>query len=137
MVVQHPRLTREILSRIESFEELAEIAGSHHEKLDGSGYPDGLTGPQLSLEARIVAVADVYQALIERRPYRAGLSHAEAMTVLHRLAGQKLDAHCIAAVAIARDPWTVWTPTTTVTPQTPRRRPMSVSSGIRATASLS
>lgn len=136
VVVQHPRLTREILSRIDSFGELAEVAGAHHEKLDGSGYPDGLTARQLSLEARIVAVADVYQALIERRPYRVGMSHAEAMVVLHRLAGQKLDPHCVAAVAVARDPWTVWTPTT-ASPHTPRRGPMSVTSGIRAAASLS
>ena len=136
IVVRHPRLTREILSRIESFGELAEIAGAHHEKLDGSGYPDGLTAKQLSLESRIVAVADVYQALIERRPYREGMSHAEAMVVLHRLAGAKLDPHCVAAVAVARDPWTVWTPTT-ASPHSPRRGPMSVNSGIRAAASLS
>ena len=121
MVVQHPRLTREILNRIDSFAELAEIAGAHHEKLDGSGYPDGLTASQLSLEARIVAVADVYQALIEQRPYRSGLTHSEAMKVLHRLAGVKLDAHCIAAIAVARDPWTVWTPTTHVGDAAPRR----------------
>ncbi len=136
VVVQHPRLTREILSRIESFGELAEVAGAHHEKLDGSGYPDGLTAQQLSLEARIVAVADVYQALIERRPYRSGMSHAEAMVVLQRLAGQKLDPHCVAAVAVARDPWTVWTPTT-ASPHKTRRGPRSVSSGIRAAASIS
>jgi len=123
LVVQHPRLTREILNRIDSFAELAEIAGAHHEKLDGSGYPDGLTASQLSLEARIVAAADVYQALIEHRPYRAGLSHSEAMKVLHRLAGIKLDAHCVAAIAVARDPWTVWTPTTQVDAAGPRRRP--------------
>lgn len=136
VVVQHPRLTREILSRIASFGELAEVAGAHHEKLDGSGYPDGLTAHQLSLEARIVAVADVYQALIERRPYREGMSHAEAMVVLHRLAGDKLDPHCVAAVAVARDPWSVWTPTTP-SPHKPRRGPLSLNSGIRAAASLS
>jgi putative nucleotidyltransferase with HDIG domain len=121
VVVQHPQLTRDILARIESFSELAEIAGAHHEKLDGSGYPDGLKGDQLSLEARIVAVADVYQALVERRPYREGMSHAEAMEVLYRLAGVKLDAHCIAAIAVARDPRTVWTPTVTDSRIGPRR----------------
>jgi putative nucleotidyltransferase with HDIG domain len=109
-VVQHPRLTREILARIDSFDELAEIAGSHHEKLDGSGYPNNLTSTKLTLESRIVAVADVYQALIERRPYRKGMSHNEAMKVLYRLAGTKLDPHCVAALAIVRDPWAVWTP---------------------------
>jgi HD-GYP domain-containing protein (c-di-GMP phosphodiesterase class II) len=104
LVVQHPRLTREILAGIESFAELAEIAGAHHEKLDGSGYPDGLTAAQLSLEARIVAVADVYQAMIERRPYRVAMSHSEAMKILHRMAGRKLDARCIAAIGMAREP---------------------------------
>ncbi len=113
-VVQHPRLTREILSRIDSFDELAEIAGSHHEKLDGSGYPNSVDGSKLSLESRIVAVADVYQALTERRPYRKGMSHGEAMKVLYRLAGSKLDPHCVAALSIVRDPWTVWTPVSAV-----------------------
>jgi putative nucleotidyltransferase with HDIG domain len=103
-VVQHPRLTHDILARIDSFAELAEVAGAHHEKLDGSGYPHGLTGAKLSLEARIVAVADVYQAMIERRPYRDGMSHVEAMKVMHRLAGQKLDPHCVVALGIGREP---------------------------------
>ena len=98
IVVQHPRLTKEILARIDSFAELAAIAGAHHEKLDGSGYPDQLSGDQLCLEARILAVADIYQAMTEGRPYRAGMSHREAMTVLTRLAPHKLDATCVAAL---------------------------------------
>ncbi len=124
-VVQHPRLTREILARIDSFDELAEIAGSHHEKLDGSGYPNSLMGSKLSLESRIVAVADVYQALIERRPYRKGMSHGEAMKVLYRLAGSKLDPHCVAALAIVRDPWTVWTPVSSASAQPRRKAPQA------------
>ena len=52
---------------------MAVIAGEHHEKLDGSGYPDRLTARDLSLESRIIAVADVFGALSEDRPYRAGL----------------------------------------------------------------
>ncbi len=98
IVVQHPRLTKEILARIDSFAELAEIAGAHHEKLDGSGYPDGLSGSQICLEARIIAVADIYQAMTEGRPYRAGMSHTEAMRTLTRLAPVKLDSHCVAAL---------------------------------------
>ena len=98
IVVQHPRLTKEILARIDSFAELAEIAGAHHEKLDGSGYPDGLSGDQLCLEARIIAVADIYQAMTEGRPYRAGMSHGEAMKLLSRLAPKKLDGNCVAAL---------------------------------------
>jgi len=102
IVVQHPRLTREILTRIDSFAELAEIAGAHHEKLDGTGYPDRLSGSQLCLEARIIAVADIYQAMTEGRPYRAGMSHAEAMKSLNRLAPHKLDANCVAALDSVR-----------------------------------
>jgi putative nucleotidyltransferase with HDIG domain len=104
IVVQHPRLTKEILARIDSFAELAEIAGAHHEKLDGSGYPDGLSGSQLCLEARIIAVADIYQAMTEGRPYRAGMSHGEAMRTLTRLAPHKLDSHCVAALDWVRSP---------------------------------
>jgi putative nucleotidyltransferase with HDIG domain len=110
VILQHPRLTRDILERIEPFAELARIAGAHHEKLDGSGYPDHLTADQLGLEARIVAVADVYQALTERRSYRPGMSHTEAMKILYRLGAKKLDPYCVAALGLVRDPWTVWTP---------------------------
>ena len=126
VVVQHPRLTREILERIEPFAELAQIAGAHHEKLDGSGYPQRLKAGDLSLEARIIAVADIYQALTERRSYREGMSHTEAMKILHRLAGHKLDPHCIAALSVVRDPWTVWIPTLQASPvSSPRRSPRS------------
>jgi HD-GYP domain-containing protein (c-di-GMP phosphodiesterase class II) len=69
-VQEHPRLTGEILSRIGNFGELASVAAGHHEKLDGSGYPHRLVASQLPIETRIIAVADVYGALTENRPYR-------------------------------------------------------------------
>ncbi len=98
IVVQHPQLTREILARIEGFAELAEIAGAHHEKLDGTGYPRGLVASQLSIEARIIAVADIYQAMTEGRPYRPSMSHTEAMAVVTGMAPHKLDFSCVAAL---------------------------------------
>jgi len=99
MVVQeHPYLTQEILSRINSFHELALIAGAHHEKLDGSGYPHRLTARQLPLEARVIAAADVYGALTEDRPYRAGLTHEDALGHLFRDAPVKLDPDCCEAL---------------------------------------
>jgi putative nucleotidyltransferase with HDIG domain len=99
MVVQeHPHLTQEILSRITSFHELARIAGAHHEKLDGSGYPRRLAARQLPLEARIIAVADVYGALTEDRPYRSGLTHEDALALLFRDAPLKLDPDCCEAL---------------------------------------
>jgi putative nucleotidyltransferase with HDIG domain len=99
VVQKHPRLSREILARIQPFAEIAYIAGTHHERIDGSGYPDKLCGDQLTLEARIVAVADFYGALVENRPYRAGMSHAEAMAILRV---QALDRDCLEALDLAR-----------------------------------
>jgi len=101
VVKEHPRLTRDILLHIGPFAELAEIAGAHHEKLDGSGYPFGVTGSALSLEARIIAVADVYGALTEDRPYRPGMAVAEALAVIARDVPHKLDAQCFEALRAA------------------------------------
>jgi putative nucleotidyltransferase with HDIG domain len=98
VVREHPRLTREILSRIRSFDELAAIAGAHHERLDGSGYPDGLNAASLPLEARIIAVADVYGALAEDRPYRRKMSADEVLELMAREVPYKLDPDCFEAL---------------------------------------
>jgi HD-GYP domain-containing protein (c-di-GMP phosphodiesterase class II) len=63
----------------------------HHERWDGSGYPDGLSGDEIPLGARIIAVADVYDALTSNRPYRAALSHATALEHMTAAAGLTLD----------------------------------------------
>ena len=96
---QHPGLTRAILTRVREFQELAEVAGAHHEKLDGTGYPNRLTAGRLSLEARILGAADIYGALTEDRPYRSGFSPAEALKIMERDVPGKLDADCFAALA--------------------------------------
>jgi putative nucleotidyltransferase with HDIG domain len=98
VVRQHPQLSQQILSRIPSFSAIAKIAGSHHEKLDGSGYPFGLTGEQLTLEDRIVAMADVYGALSEDRPYRAGLAPEVILTILSKEVPTKLDPEVFEAL---------------------------------------
>lgn len=98
IVREHPGLTRRILEQIAPFREIAIVAGEHHEKLDGSGYPNRLTADDLSLESRIIAVADVYSALSEDRPYRAGLGFGEILPILNGLAGRKLDKECIQAL---------------------------------------
>jgi putative nucleotidyltransferase with HDIG domain len=100
---EHPALTSAILRRVGQFHELAYIAGAHHEKLDGSGYPDRLRGEDLPLEARILAVADMYGALVEDRPYRKGFSADEAMAIMRRDAGVKLDGECFAALSSVAD----------------------------------
>ena len=70
----------------------------HHERLDGSGYPRGLTADQLELDTRILAVCDVYDALISTRVYRAAWSHEEALALLHEEAGITLDPACVIAL---------------------------------------
>jgi len=99
VVKEHPRLTREILSRVSEFDELAMIAGAHHEKLDGTGYPDCLTADELPLEARIIAVADVYGALTEDRPYRPGMPNEKALAIIAQDVPHKIDIECYEALA--------------------------------------
>ncbi len=77
---------------------LRNIALHHHEAVDGSGYPDGLRGDAIPLEARIVTVADVFDALTSRRPYKEAWSNGQAFAHLQTLAGVKLDADCVDAL---------------------------------------
>jgi putative nucleotidyltransferase with HDIG domain len=100
---EHPALTASILRRVKQFHELAAIAGAHHEKLDGSGYPNQLRAEELPLEARILTVADMYGALVEDRPYRAGFSHEQALEIMMREGTSKLDADCFAALPKAAE----------------------------------
>jgi putative nucleotidyltransferase with HDIG domain len=97
-VQQHPGLTRQILERVGPFREMAVIAGEHHEKLDGSGYPNRLLAPELSLESRIIAVADVYGALSEDRPYRAALEFEQIVAIMSKLVPRQLDEACFEAL---------------------------------------
>ena len=74
------------------------MAGEHHEKLDGTGYPDGLSKRHLSLESRLLAVADVYGALSEKRPYREALAPAQITAIMDRDIPAKLDGECYEAL---------------------------------------
>ena len=85
----------QILAPLEFFGDGMLIVRHHHERLDGSGYPDGLCGDAIPLGARIVAVADVYDALTSDRPYRPRLPHRLAMERLHREAGLTLDGELV------------------------------------------
>ncbi len=77
---------------------LRNIAQYHHESIDGSGYPYGLEGGDIPIEARIVAVADVFDALASRRRYKAPWTNDKAFAVLRRLAGSRLDRECVDAL---------------------------------------
>jgi len=86
------------LSGVTHVDILHNIALHHHEAWDGSGYPDRLVGQSIPLEARIVAVADVFDALTSRRPYKEAWSNTEAFNKLREMAGVKLDAECVGAL---------------------------------------
>src|SRR2546421_13043856 len=94
----HPEMGLTLLDRAgqSSREVLAVLY--HHERLDGSGYPYGLKAESIPIEARIVAVADTYDALTSDRPYRKACSPAEARRVLVEEAGQRLDSNAVAAL---------------------------------------
>jgi HD-GYP domain-containing protein (c-di-GMP phosphodiesterase class II) len=77
---------------------LRNIALFHHESLDGTGYPEGRMGGNIPIEARIVAVADIFDALTSRRPYKPAWSNDEAFALLRKLAGTKLDPNCVEAL---------------------------------------
>ncbi len=81
----------EILSEIPTLAHYAPIVRAHHERFDGTGYPDRLRGDEIPFEARVVAVADAFHAMVTDRPYRAALSYGEAMSVLSQGRGTQWD----------------------------------------------
>lgn len=81
---------------------LRNIALYHHEAYDGTGYPNGLKADDIPIEARIVAVADVFDALTSRRPYKPAWSNDDAFIALRELADQKLDRRCVEVLISCR-----------------------------------
>jgi putative nucleotidyltransferase with HDIG domain len=95
---RHPQWSLQILQQIPAFLELAHIAAAHHERLDGSGYFRGLRGEHLDLPSRILAVADVAEALSSARPYREALDADAVLEIMRRDAGTSLDPVAFAAL---------------------------------------
>lgn len=83
----HPRVAYDVLKNMDAFERIAELVLQHHERMDGSGYPAGLQGEQIRIEARILAVADVIEAMSSYRPYRASLGLDKAVEEITKNAG--------------------------------------------------
>ena len=99
----HPLHTERLLSRVAPLRKVASIAAAHHERLDGSGYPHGLSGDDLELPARLLAVADVYEAITAARPYRAPLRPAAANAHLRDEArAGRLDEDCVEALVASQ-----------------------------------
>jgi HD-GYP domain-containing protein (c-di-GMP phosphodiesterase class II) len=100
MLERHPILGEEILSGFKRLSGLLPIVRHHHERLDGSGYPDGLRAEQIPLEVRIVSVADRFEALVADRPDRPAVTETEAVRILQSaVARGELDAAVVAALA--------------------------------------
>lgn len=81
---EHPKLTSEILAPLEKSNHFSDIARSHHERWDGNGYPDGLNGENIPLLARIVAIADTWDAMTSNRVYRDSISETEALDIMEK-----------------------------------------------------
>lgn len=94
----HASYTETILSRISAFGELARIAGAHHERLDGGGYPRGLKADQIAMETRIITTADIFDAITAERPYRGAIPVPKALEMMEKTVGTALDPTCFEAL---------------------------------------
>lgn len=90
-ISKHPEAGWRILNSVSEFSELSEYILSHHERIDGKGYPRGLTGEDIPIEARIISIADSYDAMTSQRSYRIGISEEEAIEEIIRCAGTQFD----------------------------------------------
>lgn len=97
-VKRHAGYTEAILSRIDSFGELALMAGAHHERLDGGGYPRGLKADAIALETRVITTADIFDAINAERPYHPATPIAETLDIMRRSLGSAIDPACFSAL---------------------------------------
>jgi putative nucleotidyltransferase with HDIG domain len=97
LMSQHTIVGAEIMRDIEFLAEASKVVRSHHERWDGDGHPDGLAGDQIPLNARVFAVADVFDALTTNRPYRVALSFAQARAMIDEQSGSHFDPRVVDA----------------------------------------
>ncbi len=95
---EHPRIGEDIIKPLKFFTGIQNTVRHHHERYDGKGYPDGVKEKDISLEARILAVADSFDAMISDRPYRKGLDLKSAMAELQKNSGSQFDPQCVEAL---------------------------------------
>ena len=98
---RHPKLGAEIVDHIKQLKDVIPAMLYHHEKVDGTGYPDGLKEDSIPLTARIIAVADTYDAMTTTRPYRKGLKPEVALDELKKEVGRQFDGEVVAAFVSA------------------------------------
>lgn len=97
-IERHAEIGEHILCHLSWAGDLAKDVGAHHEKLDGTGYPRGLQGEEIPLNARIIAVADVFDALVTDRPYRAGMPLPKVLLIIEEMTGNHLDKTVVDAL---------------------------------------
>jgi HD-GYP domain-containing protein (c-di-GMP phosphodiesterase class II) len=94
----HPAIGEMMISHIKFLQPVRNVIRHHHERHDGRGYPDGIDGEEISTGARILAVADAYDAMTSDRPYRKALSSHDAFLELRRCSGSQFDPKCVDAL---------------------------------------
>lgn len=97
VVRRHPEWGAQVVGNLPELAHLADVVRCHHERYDGAGYPDGLAGTEIPLGARIVAVCDAYDAMVNDRPHRAALPAVRALAELRANAGHQFDPEVISA----------------------------------------
>jgi HD-GYP domain-containing protein (c-di-GMP phosphodiesterase class II) len=97
MIKDHPQTGYDILNKVKILRPIAHAVRYHHERWDGMGYPQGLVGESIPLVSRIIAVADAYDAMTSRRPYRPPLAHQVAVSELQRCSGSQFDPSVVEA----------------------------------------
>lgn len=102
-VQAHAMYTETILSRIDAFAELARVAAAHHERLDGKGYPRGVTAEAICLETRIITTADIFDAITAERPYRGAVPIPKTLEMMAENLGMAIDPQCFSALKQALD----------------------------------
>jgi putative nucleotidyltransferase with HDIG domain len=105
IIEDHPTIGLAILEAVDLPDEVVRFVAEHHERLDGSGYPRGLRDDEVSIQARIAAVADMYDAVTSERPYRSPMTPGEAVDLLRSESGRFLDPRVVLAMAKVVDEW--------------------------------